>query len=156
MKREMRNYKRKLSGETAAEILENGLYGVLSTADENAVPYGVPLSYAAVGDVIYFHCAREGHKLDNIAANSNVCFTVVDGVETLAEKFSTKYRSVIAFGKIRFAQNDAEKMKGIEAIMMKYSSDYAEAGKKYIEKDFEKFNILVMDIADMSAKGRTE
>ena len=40
--------------------------------------------------------------------------------------------------------------------MMKYSSDYAEAGKKYIEKDFEKFNILVMDIANISAKGRTE
>lgn len=156
MKREMRNYKRRLSDETASEILANGLYGVLSTADKNGMPYGVPLSYAYVGNVIYFHCAREGHKLDNIAANPNACFTVVDGVETLAEKFSTKYRSAIVFGKIRFSENDNEKRRGIEAIMLKYSSDYAEAGRKYIEKDFEKFKILVLDISDISAKGRTE
>ena len=153
MKTEMRNIKRKLSDEMTEQILENGLFGVLSTVGDGE-PYGVPLSYAYKDGKIWFHCATEGHKLGNIAVNNNVCFTVVDSVETLAEKFSTKYRSAIAFGKIFVVDDPQEKMRGIEAIMMKYSSEYAAEGRAYIDKYFEKFKILRMDISELSGKGR--
>lgn len=156
MQKEMRNSKRRLSDEMTAEILENGLFGTLSTVGEEDVPYGVPMSYAVSDGKIYFHCAPEGHKLDNILYNNNVCFTVVDGVETIAEKFSTKFRSVIAFGKISVVEDAAEKQKGIEAIMMKYSSEFAEAGREYIEKYYGKFKILRIDIENISGKGRLQ
>ncbi len=156
MKKEMRKAERRLSDEMTKEILNNGLYGVLSTVGEDGMPYGVPMSYAVDGSRIYFHCAPEGHKLDNIIYNNNVSFTVVDGVETLADKFSTKYRSVITFGKISVADDVAEKRKGIEAIMMKYCADFADAGDAYIKKYFERFKILFIDIESISGKGRLE
>ena len=40
-------------------------------------PYAVPLSYVFHDQCIYFHCATEGHKLDNIRANPAVSFCVV-------------------------------------------------------------------------------
>ena len=33
---------------------------------EDGYAYGVPLNYVYVDNSIYFHCAKEGHKLDNI------------------------------------------------------------------------------------------
>lgn len=153
---QMRKSKRRLSDEMTADILNSGLYGVLSTVGEDGIPYGVPLSYAAVGSSVYFHCATEGNKLNNIIYNNNVCFTVVDGVETLAEKFSTKYRSAVVFGKIFVVDDLAEKRKGIEAIMMKYCADFAAAGDAYINKYFEEFKILRLDIEYISGKGRLE
>ena len=58
-------------------LLQNGEYGVLSTVDGNEQPYGVPLNYVLMNNCIYFHCALEGHKLDNLALNHKVSFCVV-------------------------------------------------------------------------------
>lgn len=49
---------RQLSDEVAYALLKGGEYGVLSTVDEDGQPYGVPVSYALEGNLIYFHCAR--------------------------------------------------------------------------------------------------
>ena len=39
-------------------------------------PYVVPLNYAYLDGKILFHCALEGKKLDHIASNPAVCFSV--------------------------------------------------------------------------------
>ncbi len=51
-----------------------------------------------VGDVIYFHCAPEGHKLENLSGNNKVSFCVVGKTQVLPDKFATNYESVIVFG----------------------------------------------------------
>ncbi len=66
MFKEMRKKDREVLGEDIEKILTNGEYGVLATVGENGYPYTVPLSYVYQDNSIYFHCAKEGHKLDNI------------------------------------------------------------------------------------------
>ena len=75
--RGMRNSKRKTTYEKARDILAQGIYGVLSCHCDDGLPYGVPLSYALSGNALYFHCALQGQKLDNLAHDDRVCFTVV-------------------------------------------------------------------------------
>src|SRR5512139_1817387 len=108
----MRKKDRAVSEDEAKGILLKGEYGILSTVSPDGQPYGVPLNYSYTGDGIYFHCAVEGHKLENIQANNKVSFCVVGQTEVLPEKFSTKYESVIVFGEASEVTGD-EKHKGL-------------------------------------------
>ena len=149
--REMRRKDRVMNPEQAKNILANALYGVLATADKENIPYGVPLNYAFTGDTIYFHCASKGHKLDNLAANPNASFTVVEGVEIVPQSLSCRFQSVIAFGTVSVLQGD-EKKTGLEALIRKYSPDFWETGMNCIEKSGSHTTVLKMEISSISGK----
>lgn len=82
MQRPMRRADRAMDLEDAAALLSQGTYGVLSTVGGDGKPYAVPLSYIFRNGAIYFHCATEGRKLDNLAANSAVSFCVIGQTKT--------------------------------------------------------------------------
>ncbi|MDY3119066.1 MAG: pyridoxamine 5'-phosphate oxidase family protein [Peptoniphilus sp.] len=82
-------------------VLEKNHWGVLSLYGVEGYPYGVPINYAYVDGVIVFHSAREGHKSEAMAGNDKVAFTVVDRDEIVEEAYTTAYRSVIAFGRVK-------------------------------------------------------
>ena len=71
MFRPMRRFKQQLSKEECEEILNNCKSGVLAVIGDSGYPYAVPLSYVYFNDKIYFHCAKEGHKVDAIANNNS-------------------------------------------------------------------------------------
>lgn len=77
MFRLMRRGRQALPPKECREILSRGTCGVLSVLGDGGYPYGVPLSYVYDGESIYFHCAKEGHKLDAIRQNDKVSFCVV-------------------------------------------------------------------------------
>lgn len=58
--------------------MDRGEYGFLAMCGVGGYGYGLPMSYVADGDRIYFHCAPEGEKLDAIRENDRVSFCVVD------------------------------------------------------------------------------
>lgn len=152
---EMRRKDRALDIEETMQLLEKTEYGVLSTVGEDGVPYGVPLNYALVRQSIYFHGANaEGHKIQNIKNSGKASFTVIDHTEVNPAKFSTKYMSAIAFGTIQIVESDAEKRKGLEAIIRKYSSDYMESGMKYIDQAINNVVVLKLEITEVTGKGK--
>ena len=141
-------------GETI-DILNRSEYGILSTVVKDNAPYGVPLNFAYVEGVIYFHCAKaNGYKIINIINNSNACFTVVDDVCLQPEILSTKYKSAILFGKISIVEDIEEKKKGLEALIKKLAPEYMEVGMKCIDKNTDKTYILKMEVAEMTGKGK--
>lgn len=91
----MRRKDRELPVELIPEVMEQALFGTLSTVNKDGVPYSLPISYVYDGKAVYVHGTTTGQKIDNIMANPNVSFSVVTDVETLPDKFSTKYKSVI-------------------------------------------------------------
>ena len=151
MYREMRLQARKLKDDEAFEILKNGLYGVMSTSDENGGPYGVPVSYAYLNNNIYFHCAKQGHKLDNIAANEKVSFCVVGDARNVPEEFTVKYESAIVYGRAAEVFGE-EKRSGFTAIISKYSPQHIEEGLERMEKAFDKTAILRISIDHITGK----
>lgn len=156
MHKEMRRNKRAIEENEIIEVLLSAEYGILSTISEDDTPYGTPINFAYDDGKIYFHCANDGHKLDNIRYNSSGCFTIVDSVELLPSKFSTKYRSVVVFGKLQIVNDTDEKKNGLIKIIEKLSPDFVEKGIKYIDGAFDRVTVVRMDIDHMTGKSHNE
>jgi len=153
MQRPIRRADRALTNEQAIEILQKGEYGILSTVSDDGQPYGVPVSFTYVNNTLYFHCAVEGHKLDNLASNPRISFCVVGATEVLPDKFATRYESAIVFGKASELTGD-EKHSGLTALLKKYSTAFLEKGERYINSDIEKTRVFKIEIESLSGKAR--
>lgn len=68
MFRKMRRFKQELNETECKKILKNEVRGVLSVIGDDGYPYGLPIDYwyDEIENRIYFHGAKEGHKLDAI------------------------------------------------------------------------------------------
>jgi nitroimidazol reductase NimA-like FMN-containing flavoprotein (pyridoxamine 5'-phosphate oxidase superfamily) len=153
MPRPIRRADRALPDEQAVEILQKGEYGVLSTVSADGQPYGVPVSFAMADHALYFHCAVEGRKLDNLASNARVSFCVVGATEVLPDQFATRYESAMVFGKAR-ELTGSEKRLGLTELLKKYSSGFIEKGERYIDSDMEKTRVFKIEIESLSGKAR--
>ena len=153
MHRNVRRKDRELSLESATKLLTEGEYGVLSTVDTAGQAYGIPLNYVFKNNCLYFHCALEGHKLDNIRANNKVSFCVVNRARVLPDKFTTEYESAVAFGTASKVQG-MERDNALLSIVEKYSPDFMEEGKKFIAKYNDKTTIIKIAINHITGKAR--
>ncbi len=95
MFKEIRRKEKKLNNEESISLLKESNYGILSVCLNNGYAYGVPLNFVYNNGAIYFHCAKEGQKLEAINENNKVSFSIVNNVELLPSKFDTNYESVI-------------------------------------------------------------
>ena len=134
-------------------LLQNGEYGVLSTVDGNEQPYGVPLNYVLMNNCIYFHCALEGHKLDNLAANPKVSFCVVGRTKVLPTEFSTEFESVIVFGRASVIEGE-ERYQALNALIEKYSPEFVSEGRAYIENFDSQTKLVRIEIQQMTGKAK--
>lgn len=121
--REIRRGDRALSEDQAREILQRAEYGVLATVGADGWPYAVPVNHALSGDVLYIHCAVEGHKLENIAHEERVSFCAVAGATVLPAKLSTLYESAIVFGRAALVTDAAEKRRALELLAVRFCGD---------------------------------
>jgi nitroimidazol reductase NimA-like FMN-containing flavoprotein (pyridoxamine 5'-phosphate oxidase superfamily) len=156
MFRKMRRMDKAMDEAAALELLKKCEYGIVSTIGSDGYPYGVPVNYAYKDGFLYFHCATTGHKLDNIMENSKVSFCAVGESEIISKNFSTKYESVILFGKASLVEDDNEKKEALLEIIKKYSPNYIESGKKYIESDFDKAKVVKIEIEHITGKKAKE
>lgn len=152
----MRRKEREITG--IAEI-----ESIISKADvcrialaDGGIPYIVTLNFGYSGGnekCFYFHCAKEGRKLDMITKNSFVCFEVdTDHIiyeGKMACDFGMGYRSVVGWGNISIIRDNAEKINGLSWIMKHYSGrpDFA-----YDEQNLDKILILKLVIKEMTGK----
>lgn len=113
MFRPMRRSKQQLPHEEALAILQEGSTGILALSGDDGYPYLVPLNYLyveadepeALGKV-YFHSAKAGHKIDAIECDPKASFCVIADDTVLPDKYSTAYKSVIAFGTVRLIEGN--------------------------------------------------
>lgn len=155
MFREMRRKDRALAQSEIVQILIDNAYGILSTVGEDGYPYGVPISYIYMNGVLYVHGARKGHKFDNISFSDKVSFAVVGNTKILPDKFSTNFESVIAFGKA-VEVFDEEKLLALSEFINKYSSDFIEQGKEYIEQASKATRVVKIEIEHLMGKRKDE
>jgi len=148
---EMRNINQQLSEEESREILMRGEYGVLATVSLNGYPYTTPLNYVFSNDCIYFHSAVDGEKLRNIEILDKVSFCVACDVAILPDKFDTKYKSVVLFGRAKEVFDD-EKKAAFIALIEKYSSRFIEQGMKYIESASHETRVFKINIDHITGK----
>ena len=105
--RPMRRFKQKLSDPDALEVLKQAKRGVLSVIGDDGWPYGIWLNphYRKEDGRIYFHGAKEGHKIDAIRKDDRVSFTVIDDGVRDQGGWAYTFRSVVVFGRIEFVED---------------------------------------------------
>lgn len=156
MNREMRRFKQQLPDTECIEILQSATSGVLALCGEDMQPYGVPLSHVYAEGKLYFHSALKGHKIDLLAVNNNVCFTVIAQDEIHPETYTTYFRSVIAFGTVRIIEDDAEKLQALEILGRRCNPDDADGLNKEIAHGFKRCIMLEMSIDRLTGKQSIE
>ena len=156
MFREMRRKRQSLSGEEISEILNNGTSGVLALSGDKDYPYAVPLSYVYDGSSIYFHAAKTGHKIDAVKRNNKASFCIIGRDDVVPKKYTTNYKSVIAFGKVRILDDDREKRSAIEKLAIKYSPDDKSGRGAEIKKEWDNLCMLEFQIEHITGKESIE
>lgn len=149
MFRKMRRSDKEMSREMTLDLLVRGEDGVLGTISDNGYPYTVVVNYIYLNDKIYFHCAKTGHKIDNIKNNNKVSFTVYDNVEVVGEELTTKYQSLVVFGRAKVI--DATK-EVLLALINKYAEIDENKALKMIDKEIGITSIVEIEIDHLTGK----
>ena len=153
MFREMRRKRQALTQAQCQAILEQGSCGVLALSGDDGYPYAVPLSYLYHQGKLYFHCAKSGHKLDALRREPKASFCVVAQDQVAPLEYTTLYRSVIVFGRLRELEDDGEKRAAIEALALKYAPQDTPAHREEaIQRDWAPLCVLELTPEHVSGK----
>ena len=156
MFREMRlKEENQLPQKDALELLKQAPYGVMALEGDDQYPYTVPVNFAFADNKIYLHGATEGHKVDAAKRNDKVSFCVVTKADIIPDAFNCLYLSTVAFGRIRIVEDTAEKQKGLELLLDKYSRGFRESGLKYIQASWDDVNVFAIDLEHITGKKGT-
>ena len=156
MEHRMRRAKQALTREECEEVLARGTSGVLALAGLDAEPpYAVPLSYAYRDGVVTFHGAREGHKHDLIAADPRASFCVIDADDVVPEEYTTRFRSVICFGRIEVVDDPAEQMDDLMFMGDRFNVGKPDDCRKEIERFKDSTRVLRLHVERMTGKEST-
>ncbi|MBM3138150.1 MAG: pyridoxamine 5'-phosphate oxidase family protein [Chloroflexi bacterium] len=156
MFREMRRKKQLLSDAETIKILNTATSGTLALSGDNGYPYAVPLSFVYQDGSIYFHIAREGHKVDSIRRSDKASFCVIDKDEVITQELTTLYRSVIVFGRIRLLEDVAAIKSALQYLGDKYSPGYTERTQQAIARELKNLAIAELAIEHMTGKQAIE
>lgn len=154
--REMRRKRQQLSDEESIGILQKSTSGTLALLGDNGYPYAVPISYVYSDGKLYFHSALTGHKVDAIRGCDKASFCVIDQDNVQPEKYTTFFRSVIAFGKIHVVEDETEKLKIARLLGNRYNPNQEESLQKEIETGLSRMLAIRFDIEHLTAKEAIE
>lgn len=124
---------------------------------DNGMPYLVPMNFGyELRDgilALYFHCAKEGRKLDILKNNNNVCFELcIEGEPVYAKETPCSsgyyYQSVIGNGKMEMVSDVQEKCKGLSLLM----KQVAEAEVFFNKDQADTVCVLKIVSADFTGK----
>jgi hypothetical protein len=154
--REIRRGDRALSEEQAREILARAEHGVLATVGADGWPYAVPVNHVLAGDVLYIHCATEGHKLENVAHEERVSFCAVASARVLPAKLSTLYESAVVFGRAAVVTDPTEKLRGLELLAVRFCGALTPEAEKAIAASGTRTAVVRIRIERIAGKAHRQ
>ena len=152
----MRRNRQQMSAEECQRILGRCTSGVLALTGDGGYPYAVPLSYVYADGAIIFHSAVQGHKVDAIRHDSRCSFCVIDRDDVKPDEFTTHFRSVIAFGRIRILEDADDKVQALRLLGRRYAPDDEPGLQHEIDKSLDRVLLLRLDIEHLSGKQAIE
>jgi nitroimidazol reductase NimA-like FMN-containing flavoprotein (pyridoxamine 5'-phosphate oxidase superfamily) len=122
----------------------------------DGIPYIVTMNFGYIWNdrlTLYFHCAKEGKKLELMKQNNMVCFEMDTDHEiaeaAIACDWGMKYRSIVGLGLLESVTEEDEKKKGLDSIMDHYGFD---GKKEYNEKALNLTEVLKLTVTQFTGK----
>ncbi len=148
----MRRGEKAVTEQSAIEkILRTGKTCQLAfTADP--LPYLVTLNYGYYDRTLYFHSAREGHKIDMIRKNGRAAFSIALDLGLVTGEnacdWSVRYQSVVGHGQIFLLEDAEAKRQGLDLFMAQYSGNKF----SYPDKMIQATAVFKLEISEMTVK----
>ena len=153
--REMRRKDREMPAALALALVDKCAYAVMATVNADGTPYCVPLSPAREGEWLYFHCAKEGHKVDNLRRMNRVCVSCVgDNVKAIPGQFSIEFESAVINGAASEITDREEKIHALDIISRRHAPDNMAAFDGEIQKMLDHTAVWKIHIDEISGKAR--
>ena len=120
-------------------------------------PYVVPMNFGLYNEgeflTLWFHCAKDGYKLDLIRQNPRVGFEADCAhrlvLDDKACSSTMEYESVTGYGNMSICSDRADKQRGLEAIMRHYAP---ESAFDFADSDLSSVCILRLDVLHITGK----
>lgn len=154
--RQMRRKRQQLTQEESIAILQKATAGTLALLGDDGYPYAVPISYVYNEGKLYFHSALNGHKVDAIRKYDKASFCVIEQDDVQPEKYTTFFRSVIAFGRIHIIEDEKEKLEIVRMLGNRYNPNQDDALQKEIESGLSRLLAIRLDIEHLTGKEAIE
>jgi nitroimidazol reductase NimA-like FMN-containing flavoprotein (pyridoxamine 5'-phosphate oxidase superfamily) len=150
---------------TEREILdEQELRSIVSRAKymtvamcKNSEPYLVTVNHVCDSEAkaIYFHCAKEGKKVEFLESNPRVFGEVMEDRGYVEGECDYDYRSVHFKGRASKVSDLTEKRKALDLMIEKLEKNPEVAKKEFIDKS-SLMNVMIfrIDIETMTGKKR--
>jgi uncharacterized protein len=123
---------------------------------DNNVPYIVTMNFGYLpgkNNILYFHCAPEGRKLEMLRKNNHVCFQMDTGHRlykgSKACGWGMKYKSVVGYGDLSIVTDVDERKKALDKLMDHYGGNGVYV---YGKKIMTRTTILRLEISEMRGK----
>lgn len=136
-------------------ILSEGKFAVISMCRDNE-PYIVTLSYGydSEKEILYFHCAKKGLKLDFLNCNNSVCATVIKDKGYVTGECEHEYESVVFWGDMQPVNDLQEKKHGMSILLNHLETDDKVKKEAMLKSDdfYPKMEILKLKIKQIHGK----
>ena len=153
MFRKMRRFKQQVSNEECLEILKTEKRGVFSVLGDDGYPYGIPINFYYNEDDgrIYFHGAKEGHKIDAIKRCDKVCFTTWNTGFQKEGDWAWNVTSVIVFGHAELVGDEELAYNVLRKLTLKYYPD-AESADEEMRRSASRAQMIAIKPEHMTGK----
>ncbi len=169
----MRRKDREMDRDFGINVIDNSHYAVLSLLDNDQRAYAVPISPARVGNILYIHSAKEGHKVEAIKSCSRVILTFVGQVKVpnpiteeefleskdnnqlaalTSKHFTTEFESAIVVGEANILEDREEKIEGLRVISQKYTPKNMEYFDEAVNASIDRTMVIKIVIDEITAK----
>lgn len=127
----------------------------LALSDRDGEPYVVALNFgyqSGSPPALYFHCARQGKKLDLIRTNPRAAFMIDRALELktgpMACDWGMNYESIMGTGQVIIVADLEERKRGLDLIM----AHYGNSSPVYLPESLKDTVVLKLTVAEMTGK----
>ena len=153
----MRRKDRQQDREFSLALIDRCTHGVLALSTGEEAPYCLPLSLVRVGDCLYFHCAREGRKIQLLRRDPRVCVTFVGEDAPTFEapaNYTTLFQSAIVTGTASEVLDREEKIAALRALCQKLTPGFMEHFDRAVEQSLEVTAVWRIEMDEISGKAK--
>lgn len=154
MFREMRRFKQQVSDDECKRILKEEKRAAFSVIGDEGYPYTIPINffYDETDHKIYFHGAKEGHKIDSLNRCDKVCFTTWNQGFKKSGCWEWNATSVVIFGRARLVKDTEIVKDRLRKLATKYYPTTAEVEEELSSSAASHVQLFTIEIEHMTGK----
>lgn len=133
------------------DVFAGAEFMTISMIDKD-LPYCLPVNFVRKDNFIYIHSALTGLKLECLAANPNVAFSLATDVRIDIADRTTYYKSICGRGLAVLVEDNVEKGAALDMLAMRYK---ALCKVPSPESNIRRVSIIRIDIQEMTGKSNS-